>query len=569
MKKQINYLKLLAVLFLASMANFMFAQDNIKKENLFDGKTLNGWEQVQGSAKYEVKDGMIVGTTSTDLTSPNSFLVTKKHYCNFVLELDFKVDEGLNSGIQFRSIIDPNYNNGIVHGYQVEIDPALEMYTKEPLNYTKDGVAIPSGTAPRSWTGGIYDEKRRGWLNDLTHNEEGRKAFKPGEWNHFRIDVSGYRIYTWLNGVLCAAVFDDMTMSGFIGLQVHATKNPKPLHVYIKNMIIQDLNQNTADLDKPNQDLTKKKTNSAVKTSLNAFSFAKKLNSKEMTLFDLIDYAALHGFDAVDLTGYYFPGYPKVPSDEYINNLKRHAFKMGIDISGTGVGNSFADADPAKRAIDVKRVKDWIDVAVKLGAPVMRTFAGPIPKGYENKWDSMATYMAPCYKECADYGKLRGVLVGVQNHGDFLKTADQCIKLVKMVDNDWFGVIVDTGYFITDDPYLEVEKVMPYAVNYQVKESPFGVLSRIRIDMPRLLRIVNNSGYRGYLPIETLGDKVLKLQAKPNFPFRPYDAEKMVPALLKELKSAIAAEYPAPEEKVQPLIKVIPLLKKDQPKEKK
>ena len=112
-----------------------------------------------------------------------------------------------------------------------------------------------------------------------------------------------------------------------------------------------------------------------------------------------------------------------------------------------------------------------------------------------------------------------------------------------MVNSDWFGVIVDTGYFITDDPYLDIEKVMPYAVNFQVKEVLLGVLSRIRIDMPRLMRIVNNSGYRGYLPIETLGDKVMKGEAKPDFPFRPYDADVLVPALLKELKEAIAKEY--------------------------
>lgn len=537
-----NHIRTLTLLFLASSMNISFAQDPIKLENLFDGKTLDGWQQVQGTAKYEVKDGMIVGTTVTD--SPNSFLVTKKLYSDFILEVDFKVDEGLNSGIQFRSTTDKNYKDGVVHGYQVEIDPAQkELYTKDPKNYKDSGEVIPPGTEPRCWTGGIYDEKRRGWLNDLTHNEAARKAFKPGEWNHFRIEATGYRMYTWINGVLASALFDDMTSSGFIGLQVHATKETKPMKVYWKNIVIQNLENNSALLDKPNQDLTKKPTNSAVKTSLNAFSFAKKLNSNEMSLIDLIDYAATHGFDAVDLTGYYFPDYPAVPSDEYINNLKRHAFKMGIDISGTGVRNNFANPDPVKRAADVKHVKEWIDVAVKLGAPVVRVFAGPIPVGYENKWEEICNYMAASLKECADYGKLKGVLVGVQNHGDFLKTSDETIKLIKKVDSDWLGAIVDVGYFITPDPYLEIEKIMPYAVNYQVKESPFGVLSRVRTDMPRLLRIISNSGYRGYLPIETLGDKVLKGQPKPAFPFRPYDADKMVPALLKELKAAIANEY--------------------------
>src|SRR5215213_3830872 len=201
-----------------------------------------------------------------------------------------------------------------------------------------------------------------------------------------------------------------------------------------------------------------------VKTSLNAYSFSKALNDHirgrgaGMTLFQLLDFAAANNFDAVDLTGYFFPGYPAVPSDSFINAVKRKAHVLGLDISGTGVRNDFASADAAKRAADVKHVKEWIDVAVKLGAPVIRVFSGPIPKGYENKWDSIATYMVASLKECAEYGKLRGVIVGVQNHGDFLKTANDCIKLIGMVDSDWFGLIVDTGYFISDDPYEDIEK---------------------------------------------------------------------------------------------------------------
>jgi sugar phosphate isomerase/epimerase len=290
---------------------------------------------------------------------------------------------------------------------------------------------------------------------------------------------------------------------------------------------------------------------SYVRTSLNAFSFSKMLNyynktgkkDSGMSMLDMLDYCAEQNFDGVDLTGYFFPGYPAVPSDEFINSVKKRAFQLGLDITGTGVRNDLASPDAAKRAADVKHIKEWIDVAVKLGAPVVRVFSGPIPPGDENKWDSIAHYMAASLKECAEYGKLRGVLIGVQNHGDFLKTADDCIKLIKLVNSDWFGLIVDTGYFITPDPYVDIEKVMPYAVNFQVKESPFGVLSRTRIDMKRLIKIVHRSGYRGYLPIETLGDKVLKGQPKPDIPFRPYDPYKQVPALLKELKAAIKEEY--------------------------
>ena len=180
---------------------------------------------------------------------------------------------------------------------------------------------------------------------------------------------------------------------------------------------------------------------------------------------------------------------------------------------------------------------------MKLGAPVVRIFSGVIPEGYENKWDSIAGYMTASLKECVAYAKKRGVLIGIQNHGDFLKTAEDCIKLIKMVDSDYFGLIVDTGYFISEDPYVDIEKVMPYAVNFQVKESPFGVLSRTRIDMKRLIKIVHKSGYRGYLPIETLGDKVMKGQPMPDIPFRPYEPFVQVPKLLKELKDAIRKEY--------------------------
>lgn len=248
-----------------------------------------------------------------------------------------------------------------------------------------------------------------------------------------------------------------------------------------------------------------------VKIALNAYSFTKPLlnysknrSGEKMSLFELIDWCAVQGFDGVDLTGYYFPNYPELPSDEFIYNLKKYAHTSGIIITGTGVRNNFADPDPANRAADVKHVKEWIDVAAKLGAPVVRIFAGPVPSGYENKWDEVAGYMAESIKECADYGKEKGILLGVQNHGDFLKTADETIKLLQMVNSEWFGVIVDTGYFLTPDPYVDIEKVMPYAVNFQLKESAFGAASVVPIDLERIMEIIKRTGYRGYLPIETL-----------------------------------------------------------------
>lgn len=166
-------------------------------ESLFNGKDLSGWKQLNGKAKYEVVNGEIIGTTVAN--TPNSFLTTEKNYSDFVLEVELLVDERMNSGIQFRSESTPEYNNGRVHGYQCEVDPSS-----------------------RAWSGGIYDEARRGWLYPCTYNPEGGKAFKMGEWNKYRIECIGPNIRTWVNGVPVAHLIDDMTLEGFICLQVHS-----------------------------------------------------------------------------------------------------------------------------------------------------------------------------------------------------------------------------------------------------------------------------------------------------------------------------------------------------------
>ena len=281
------------------------------------------------------------------------------------------------------------------------------------------------------------------------------------------------------------------------------------------------------------------KLQSHVKVTLNAFSFndqmtgkGQKDNKPTMTLLEVVDWCATQNIEAIDVTGYYFPGYPEVPTDEYIYELKRKAFKLGIDISGTGIRNNFASPDPKVRAADVELAKKWIIVAEKLGAPVIRLFAGAIPKGYENKWDEVAGWMIECYKECAAFGEKHGVIIGIQNHGDMLQTAEQCIKIVKAVNSKWAGIILDTGNFKVADPYVDIETIIPYTVNWQVKESVFGVNSPIKTDIPRLMKIIKKSGYRGYLPIETLTVKDI-----------PADPFKTVPALMKELKAAMDKEY--------------------------
>ncbi|HTM98179.1 MAG TPA: DUF1080 domain-containing protein [Pedobacter sp.] len=187
-----------------------------KWQSLFNGKDLTGWKQLNGQAKYEVVNGEIVGTTVSN--TPNSFLTTEKQYGDFILELELLVDNSMNSGIQFRSESKADYNNGRVHGYQMEVDPS-----------------------DRAYSGGIYDESRRGWLYPMDVNPKGKTAFKKGEWNKYRIECIGNSIRTWVNGIATASLIDDLTASGFIGLQVHSIgKNDQPgKQIKWKNIKIQ------------------------------------------------------------------------------------------------------------------------------------------------------------------------------------------------------------------------------------------------------------------------------------------------------------------------------------------
>ena len=210
-----------------------FAAEEEGFKPLFDGKTLEGWKQHGGKAKYRVENGEIVGTSVPNTS--NSFLCTTKDYGDFILEVEFKVDPTLNSGVQIRSQVFAEEKEidvdgktkkipaDRVHGYQVEIDPDVKR--------------------GRLWSGGIYDESRRGrFLADLQDNEAARKAFKPGEWNKFRVECKGDSIKTWINGVPAADLKDDVTPKGLIALQVHGV-GPKtdPLEVRWRNIRIKEL----------------------------------------------------------------------------------------------------------------------------------------------------------------------------------------------------------------------------------------------------------------------------------------------------------------------------------------
>ncbi len=186
---------------------------------LVDGDDLSGWEKLGGDATYIASDGEVTGTTAEN--TPNTFLSTKESYGDFALSVEVWVDPDINSGIQIRSESKEAYLNGRVHGYQVEIDPS-----------------------PRSWSGGIYDEARRGWLYPLSVNEDCRGAFNTEGWNLYYIEAIGHSIRTWVNDVPCAALYDDMTASGFIALQVHSVGRSELAgrHVRWRNIRILDEN---------------------------------------------------------------------------------------------------------------------------------------------------------------------------------------------------------------------------------------------------------------------------------------------------------------------------------------
>jgi sugar phosphate isomerase/epimerase len=241
-----------------------------------------------------------------------------------------------------------------------------------------------------------------------------------------------------------------------------------------------------------------------LKLALNAYSFDRLLRSGEMTLEDLVVYCAQSGFDALDATAYYFPGYPKVPDDDTIRSLKKKAYLNGITLSSTGVRNDFSLPDAARRKQEVQLVKDWTVVAAKLGAPLIRVFSGAkVPDGHT--FDSVLPWMVADFKDCAAWGRQNGVILGLQNHNDFLKTADQTIQLVKAVDSEWFGVILDIGSLRSADPYQEIEKLVPYAVSWQFKENIGYGTKEVPTDLRKVKAVIDKVGYRGFLPIETLG----------------------------------------------------------------
>jgi sugar phosphate isomerase/epimerase len=217
--------------------------------------------------------------------------------------------------------------------------------------------------------------------------------------------------------------------------------------------------------------------------------------------------------------------------------MKRYTHDRGIVISGTGIRNDFATEDKAVRAAGVQLAKVWIEVAARLGAPVIRLFAGPqLPlKDWQvaaggAKREDVEKWMADELRTCAEHGEKFGVLVAVQNHGDFLNTGPEHLSLLKRVDHPWCGPLVDTGKYLTDDPYADIATMVPYAVNWQIKETLGSSLKSPRTDFRKLVKIIHDGGYRGFLPIETLA-----------MGRKDYDPVAEVVKVLTAMREAIAA----------------------------
>jgi sugar phosphate isomerase/epimerase len=240
------------------------------------------------------------------------------------------------------------------------------------------------------------------------------------------------------------------------------------------------------------------------KLSLAAYSYRDLLTSKEnpMHLDDFIRLCADFNLDGVELTSYYFP---KNFGEDYLIHLKQLTFRLGLDISGTAIANDFCLPDGPEREKTMAHTRQWIDYAALMGAPVIRIFAGQVPKG-----DSEEAAIARCaagINEALEYAAKKGVCLAMENHGGITSTPDQMLKIIAGVkESPWFGVNLDGGNFHGADPYSDLARIAPYAINAQIKTdvTPAGGKTE-NADLDRVLRLLADAGYRGYIVLEYEG----------------------------------------------------------------
>ncbi|MBI3118913.1 MAG: sugar phosphate isomerase/epimerase [Candidatus Hydrogenedentes bacterium] len=244
-----------------------------------------------------------------------------------------------------------------------------------------------------------------------------------------------------------------------------------------------------------------------MKLSLAAYSFNKFLPNRapaeeyakaEMKLEDFVRYCAELNLDGCEPTAYYFPA---EVTHEYLLNLKQLAFRLGLDISGTAIGNDFCVPEGPKREEELRMTREWIDHAATLGAPVIRIFAGNVPQGDDE--EAALRRCISAINESLDYAAQKGVSLALENHGGITASAENMLRIIRGVkESPWFGVNFDGGNFATADPYADMAKIAPYTLNAQLKVSvkPHG--NKEPADFARVVKILQDAGYRGYLVLE-------------------------------------------------------------------
>jgi sugar phosphate isomerase/epimerase len=236
-----------------------------------------------------------------------------------------------------------------------------------------------------------------------------------------------------------------------------------------------------------------------VRLSLAAYSFRQwlDLKKKTMTLFDFVDLAATYPLDAVELTAYYF----EKTTPEYLAELKGRCTRLGLDVSGTAVGNNFCVKDPEKLKEQLEYVKKWVDHTSLLGGKTIRIFAGSIKKGDDE--EAARKQCIAGFEEACDYAGKFGIYLALENHGGITATPEQVLAIVKAVKSPWFGINFDTGNFHTEDPYADLVKIAPYAVVSQIKTEIHrqGKMAE-EADLGKLLDILRQAKFRGYVALE-------------------------------------------------------------------
>lgn len=262
----------------------------------------------------------------------------------------------------------------------------------------------------------------------------------------------------------------------------------------------------------------------ALKLSLAAYSLRKYLEIKsgrqELTLFQFAELCADWGLGSVEVTSYFVPD----TSSGWLRRFKRHLTRLGLEVSGTAVGNDFCLAEDAKRAAEVAKVKKWIEISAYLGAKTIRVFAGNVPKG--DTEDAARRRCQECLQAVADFAPQHGVVVAVENHGGITARPEQLLQLIDGVRHEWLGVNLDTANFHTVDPYASIAQVASQAVVVQMKSEiqPSGQKKQ-PADFRRLLEIVRAASYRGYVVLEYEGDD---------------EPKSAVPLLLEQLRALLA-----------------------------